>query len=62
MLLRIDVLISRDLVDIGDEIKTEKEIMEDMDRLIHGQRNYGVGSFPSIVSRQKAVFKLLKRL
>ena len=57
----IEKLISKDLVNVEDEIKTEEEILGDVKRLLDGRIGYLIHRFHSVIERQKAMYNILRR-
>ncbi|MBI2655023.1 hypothetical protein HYX06_01210 [Candidatus Woesearchaeota archaeon] len=62
VLAEIGSLVSNDLVSIGDEEKTQDEILQDIERIITSRGGYAVSHLTSIVARQAAIFNILKKL
>jgi len=62
VLAEIESLVSKDLVSIEDEEKTQDEILQDIERLISSRDGYAVSHLTSIVARQAAIFNILKKL
>lgn len=61
VLARMESLISRDLITIGDEEKTEEEITKDIERIFPGSSEDPI-DLVSIVQKRNSMFKTLRRL
>jgi len=63
LLAEIGSLVSKDLVSIEGEEKTQDEILKDIERLLSSSmRDFEISHLTSIVARQTAIFNALERL